>query len=102
MLALLAGCSRHASLVLTPASFPECKGPNIVAHIRWDARGKTHDPVKLYVYKIGNPPILWYQGPPKGEQDTGKWFADGSTVLLVDSKGHTLARRTEESTPCGK
>jgi hypothetical protein len=96
----VSAANRRASLELTPASFPMCQGPNIVAHVRWDARSSTNKPIKIFVHKAGNPPKLWYGGAPAGEADTGKWIADGSTLELTDHKGRLLARRTMETTPC--
>lgn len=97
---LLAGCGRGARFDVTPASFPECRGPNIVAHVSWDAQSVTTDPVRIYIYKVGNPKVLWYQGSPKGDKDTGKWIADGSTLVLETSNGRVLGRHTIETTPC--
>ena len=91
---------RHASLELTPTSFPMCQGPNIVAHVRWDATSSTRRSIKIFVHKTGNAPKLWFVGAPVGETDTGKWIADGSTLELTDHKGRLLARRTMETTPC--
>lgn len=90
----------HASLELTPTSFPVCHGPDIVAHVRWDARSSTRSSIKMFVHKPGNAPKLWFSGAPVGEADTGKWIADGSTLELTDHKGRILARRTMETTRC--
>jgi hypothetical protein len=92
--------SHHAFLELTPTSFPACQGPNIVAHVRWDATSSTRSSIKIFVHKAGNTPKLWFSGAPAGEADTGKWIADGSTLELTDDKGRLLARRTMETTPC--
>jgi hypothetical protein len=91
---------RHAYFELTPKSFPVCQGPNIVAHVRWDATSSTREPVRIFVHKVGNAPKLWFSGSPAGEADTGKWIGDGSTLELTDHKGRLLARRTMETTPC--
>jgi len=85
---------------VTPASFPECEGPNIVAHVAWDASRVAKDHVLIFTYKMGNRPKLWSASPVKGEADTGKWVADGSTVELVDDQNRVLAKRTMQSTPC--
>jgi hypothetical protein len=91
---------RPAYFALYPASFPDCHGPNIVAHVRWDATSRTRRHIRIYVYKVGNPPKLWYEGAPAGEMDTGKWVADGSTFDLRDHHDQLLARRTMQSTVC--
>lgn len=100
LLLLVAACSSSVVFDVTPTSFPECEGPNVVAHVTWDATSVTDDPVRIYVYKIGNPKVLWYQGAGKGKRDTGKWIADGSTLLLQTKAGKVLAERTMESTVC--
>ena len=99
---LLAGCGQRVQFDVSPASFPECEGPNIVAHVTWDASAVTQDPIRIYVYKIGNSKVLWYQGAPKGERDTGKWIADGSTLRLETTGGKLLGERTVETTLCDK
>lgn len=102
--ALLAtGCSRvgNSMLEFSPAVFSECEGVNIVAHVRWDATSKTHEPVTLLVYKLGKKPTVWMRNvDPKGAEDTGKWMTDGSTMRLVDAKGRLLAMRTMQTTEC--
>ena len=99
---LAAGCSRFGNSMLqfTPESFSDCKGPNIVVHVSWDATSKTKRNVSIEVYKPGKAPTVWYMGPPKGQRDTGEWMADGSTVRLIDAKGKLLAMRTLTTTPC--
>lgn len=99
---LAAGCSRagNSMLEFSPASFPECKGPNIVVRVSWDATEKTRKNVRIQVYKPGKTPNTWYMGPPKGQRDTDQWMADGSTMRLLDAKGRLLAMRTMETTPC--
>ncbi len=99
---LAAGCSRagNSMLQFSPASFPECKGPNIVVRVSWDATKKTKKDIRIQVYKPGKTPNIWYMGPPKGQRDTGAWMADGSTMRLLDAKGRLLAMRTLETTPC--
>ncbi len=102
--ASLAGCARfgNASLTFTPSVFPECKGPNIVVDVAWDATARTKKPVRLYVYQPGWSPNLWQQAPPSGHRDTGPWMADGTTIALEDSSGRLLAMRTLETVPCPK
>ena len=99
---LAAGCSRvgNSMLQFSPASFPECKGPNIVVRVNWDATRKTKENIRIQVYKPGNAPKVWYMGPPKGQRDTDKWMADGSTMRLIDAKERVLAMRTMETTRC--
>lgn len=99
---LLAGCSRFGSpaLQFSPAMFPDCEDPNIVVHVSWDATGVTTESITIQVYKPGHAPTVWYKGPPKGQRDTGKWMADGSTMRLLDSQGRLLAMRTLQTTPC--
>ncbi|MEO9090904.1 MAG: hypothetical protein ABI247_11300 [Rhodanobacter sp.] len=99
---LVAGCSRFGDdmLQFNPTSFPDCKGPNIVVQVTWDATGKTKQNVTIQVYKPGNSPTVWYVGAPKGHHDTGEWMADGSTMRLIDSNNKLLAMRTLETTPC--
>jgi hypothetical protein len=99
---LAAGCSRFGNSMLefTPASFPDCKGPNIVVHVRWNASGKTKDKVTILVYKPGHAPVIWMSAAPKGQGDTGKWMSDGSTMRLIDAKGRLLAMRTLTTTLC--
>jgi hypothetical protein len=100
---LAAGCSRFGNPMLqfSPASFPECKGPDIVVHVSWNATGKTKGPVNILVYKPGHAPTVWTSSAtPKGQQDTGAWMSDGSTMRLVDAKGRLLAMRTLVTTPC--
>lgn len=101
-LMLVAGCSRFGNSMLefSPASFPDCKGPNIIVHVDWDATSRTKQNISIQVYKPGKSPTVWYMGPPKGQRDTGKWMADGSTMRLIDSKGKLLAMRTLETTLC--
>lgn len=101
-LVLVAGCTRFGNSMLefSPTSFPDCKGPNIVVHVSWDATSKTKQNISIQVYKPGKGPTVWYVGAPKGQLDTGKWMADGSTMRLIDSKGNLLAMRTLVTTPC--
>lgn len=102
--ASLAGCARfgNASLTFTPSVFPECKGPNIVVDVAWDATARTKKPVQLLAYQPGSPPNKWQQAPPKGHRNTGMWMADGTTIVLEDSSGRLLAMRTLETVPCPK
>lgn len=100
---LAVGCSRfgNAMLQFSPASFSDCKGPNIVVHVSWDAMRKTKGPVTILVYKPGRPPVVWMPNvAPAGAHDTGEWMSDGSTMRLVDAKGRLLAMRTLETTAC--
>lgn len=99
---LVAGCSHfgNAELQITPAVFSECAGPDIVVHVAWNATRKTRAPVNLFVHKPGQTPVLWRQGEPKGEADTGAWASDGWTVDLVDQHGRLLATRTLVTTAC--
>lgn len=101
-LMLAAGCSRFGNSMLqfSPESFPDCKGPNIVVQVSWNATSKTKQNVRIQVYKPGKSPTVWYMGPPKGQRKTGKWMADGSTMRLISAKGKLLAMRTLETTPC--
>jgi hypothetical protein len=88
-------------LQFTPASFPECKGPNIVVNARWNATGKTKDKITILVYKPGHAPAIWMSNAaPTGQSDTGEWMSDGSTMRLIDAKGRLLAMRTLVTTPC--
>jgi len=93
---------RHrGELVVTPLTYSECAGPYIVAHIKWDLRGRVEGHVvNISTYKIGLLPTIFAEGPVEGETDTGAWVSDGTTVLLTDSQGRTLAKRTIESTDC--
>lgn len=93
---------RHASLELTPASFPVCQGPNVRVHVRWNAASSTHKSIKIFVHGAGNAPKLWFSGAPLGETVTGKWMADGSTLDLTDHNGKLLARRTMVTTLCAQ
>lgn len=101
--ALLAtGCSHfgNAELQITPSVFSDCAGPDIVVRVAWNATKATQKPVKLFVHKPGQPPVLWRQGAPEGEADTGAWASDGWTVDLVDDRGRLLATRTLVTTAC--
>lgn len=103
LLAMLAGWAyfaRRASLDITPTVFSECKGPNVVVHVKWDASSVTKKPVYLLVHKPGQAPSVWLMAAPKGEADTGKWASDGWTVALADSRHRRLAKRTLETVPC--
>jgi hypothetical protein len=100
---LAAGCSRFGNSMLqfSPSSFPECKGTNIVVHVSWNATKKTKGPVNILVYTPGHTPKVWASNAaPTGQQDTGEWMSDGSTMRLVDAKGRLLALRTLVTTPC--
>lgn len=99
----LGGCSHFGNdmLQITPATFSDCQGANIVVHVKWDATSVVKSGgVQLFVYKPGRQPELWAQAPAKGEADTGQWAADGMTVTLVDDRGKLLATRTLQSTAC--
>ena len=92
---------RHAYMSVTPSTYSECKGPDIVAHVKWDMRGTAagHD-VFVSAYQVGKRPKVFDSGPLVGESDTGEWAADGTTILLTDEKNRLLAERTIESTDC--
>lgn len=99
----LAGCSHFGNdmLQITPATFSDCQGANIVVHVKWDATSVVKSGgVRLFVYKAGRQPALWVQASAKGEADTGLWASDGWTVTLVDDHGKLLATRTLQSTAC--
>jgi len=90
----------RASLEITPDVFPQCKGPDIVVHVTWDATAVTKKPVYLLVHKPGQAPTVWTLTAPNGEADTGKWASDGWTVVLADIHHRRLAKRTLETVPC--
>lgn len=96
------GCSRigNSMLMISPESYPECEGPNIAVHVSWDATGVTQEHVTINIQQPGKPPKLWNVGSPKGEDDTGAWMTDGSTLQLVNANGTLLAMRTLETTAC--
>lgn len=99
----LAGCSHFGNgmLQITPAVFSDCRGTNIVVHVKWDATSAVKSGgVQLFVYKPGRQPELWMQVPARGEADTGQWASDGWTITLVDDRGKLLAMRTLQSTVC--
>jgi hypothetical protein len=93
---------RHRDgLIVTPLTYSECAGPYVVAHIKWDMRGRAAgNEVNISTYKIGLLPTIFAEEPLVGETDTGEWVSDGMTILLTDSQGRTLAKRTVESTDC--
>lgn len=99
---LLTGCAQlgNSELQFNPSIFPECQGPDIAVEVSWDATSRTREPIRLVVYKPGQRPKIWYEGPPKGHQQTGKWMADGSTIRLMDAHNKLLAERTLETIPC--
>lgn len=102
-LPVLAGCSHFGNdmLQITPATFSDCQGADIVVLVKWDATSVVRSGgVQLFVYKPGRQPVLWAQAPAKGEADTGQWASDGWTVTLVDDRGKLLATRTLQSTAC--
>jgi hypothetical protein len=102
-LSVLSGCGHSASLEVSPTHFLECHGPNTVVHVKWRVSRRVKLPVTIYVSRLGHPPVPWYSSSERvGEQDTGDWIADGSSLMLRDGHGKTLVQRTVTSDDCPK
>jgi hypothetical protein len=91
----------HAYVSITPSTYSQCRGPDVVAHIKWDMRGTASGKtVFLSAYQVGMLPRVFGSGPLVGQVDTGEWVSDGTTLLFTDAKNRLLATRTIESTDC--
>jgi hypothetical protein len=88
-----------AFLTVTPDRIEQCTSPNVAVEVRWYAPRMPL--VNIYTSKLGEPPQLWLTAGGRGTIRTGTWIADGSTVLITDAQGRTLARRTVTSVDCG-
>lgn len=88
-----------AFLTVTPDRIEQCTSPNVAVQVRWYAPRMPR--VNIYTSKLGEAPQLWLTAGGRGHISTGAWIADGSTVLITDAQGRTLARRTITSVDCG-
>jgi hypothetical protein len=91
---------RHADMSVIPATYSECRGPVITAHVTWDMRGTAKGHVFVSAYQLGMQPRTFASGPLVGTADTGPWVSDGTTIVLTDDRHRKLGRRTVESTDC--
>ena len=101
---VLAGCAKFggSALVFVPAKLPSCQGPLISVRVRWNVEADTSGPVRIYVSSPGESRKLWIVAATRGEQETGRWMHDGSTITLTNLKGRVLAVRTLETESCKK
>jgi hypothetical protein len=100
---VVSGCGRSVSFEVSPSHFFECHGPNTVVHVKWRVPARVKLPISIYVSRLGHPPVPWYSSSERaGEQASGKWIADGSSLMLRDAHGKVLARRTITSDDCPK
>lgn len=102
-LSVLSGCGHSVSFEVSPTHFFECHGPNTEVHVTWRVPRRIKLPITIYVSRLGHPPVSWYSSSDRvGEQTTGKWIADGSSLMLRDGHGKTLVQRTITSDDCPK
>lgn len=97
---VMTACSPAAYIDLSPESFSECAGPNIVVRVQWRVRAGAQEPIHVYVSKPGRRESLWVTDGLVGEQTTGAWASDGMSFSLRDGTGKLLVRRTLTSTAC--
>lgn len=102
-LLVLSGCGHSVSFEVSPMHFLECHGPNTVVQVKWRVPNSIKLPISIYVSRLGHPPVPWYSSSERvGEQATGKWMADGSSLMLRDAHGKVLVKRTITSDDCPK
>jgi len=102
-LLVLSGCGRSVSFEVSPMHFFECHGPNTEVRVKWRVPHRIKLPISIYVSRLGHPPVPWYASSERvGEQTTGVWISDGSSLMLRDAHGKVLARRTVTSDDCPK
>jgi hypothetical protein len=103
VLSIMSGCGHSVSFEVSPAHFFECHGPNTEVHVKWRVPRGVKLPISIYVSRLGREATPWYSsGDRTGEQTTGKWMADGSSLMLRDAHGKVLVRRTITSDDCPK
>lgn len=101
LLLLLHSYRHRASFTVSPSHFSLCNGPNIKVDVAWRLPKGTKLPIDIYVSRVGYPAKVWYTSRQRvGEQMTGEWMADGSSLMLHDGHGRLLTRRTITADDC--
>lgn len=101
LLLLLYGYRHSVSFTVSPSQYSQCNGPNVRVHVAWKLPRDIKLPITIYVSGVGRPAKAWYSAYERtGEQTTGEWMADGSSLMLRDGHGWLLARRTITSEDC--
>jgi hypothetical protein len=88
-----------ALLTVLPDRIDQCASPNIAVEVSWYAPRQPF--VKIYTSHLGEPTQLWLSSAARGNAKTGAWVTDGSSIVITDPQGRTLARRTVTSVDCG-
>ncbi|WP_448102415.1 hypothetical protein [Luteibacter jiangsuensis] len=83
---------------VNPARIETCEHVGVEVDVAWMVIGTRS--VKLFVYGVGEKPKLWLVGGWRGKARTGAWVSDGMTVMLTDSAGRTVAKKTIEAVAC--